>query len=140
MNFSEEFNVWKERAVDVAQAAAAKSKQVAAVVKAKVNIAAEEDKIRKAQIELGKLYYRDFAAGSEQDAAEYLPWCEKITEAKQSIAEQLEIIESMKQTCEACDGEDEEFTVEVAEDAAEKTEEAAPAEAPEAPQAEKTEE
>ena len=67
MSFSDDLNVLKGKAVDAAQMAAAKSKELAAIVKAKVNIAAEQDKIKRAQVELGKLYYRDFVAGSDQE-------------------------------------------------------------------------
>ena len=70
MSFSDDLNVLKGKAVDAAQMAAAKSKELAAIVKAKVNIAAEQDKIKRAQVELGKLYYRAFVAGSDQEAAE----------------------------------------------------------------------
>ena len=86
MNLSENFETAKNIAVEAAQAAARKAKQLAAIAKANVAIYAEEDKVRKAERELGKLYYRDYAVGEEQDSAEYLPWCQKIDESKQTIA------------------------------------------------------
>jgi hypothetical protein len=113
MSFSDDFNVLKGKALDAAQMAAAKSKELAAIVKAKVNIAAEQDKIKRAQMELGKLYYRDFVAGNDQEAAEYLPWCEKITAAKQTIAEQQAIIDAMKAEGNISDEEEAEITIEV---------------------------
>ena len=77
MRFSENFEAAKNMAVEAAQTAAAKAKELAAVAKANISIYAEEDKVKKAEIELGKLYYRDYAVGEELDTAEYLPWCQK---------------------------------------------------------------
>ena len=87
MRFSENFEAAKNIAVEAAQTAAAKAKELAAVAKANISIYAEEDKVKKAEIELGKLYYRDYAVGEELDTAEYLPWCQKIDESKKAIAE-----------------------------------------------------
>ena len=58
MRFSENFEAAKNMAVEAAQTAAAKAKELAAVAKANISIYAEEDKVKKAEIELGKLYYR----------------------------------------------------------------------------------
>lgn len=92
MNFEE----FKDKAVDVAQAAVAKTKDLASIAKAKISIVAEEDKIRKAQLELGKLYYRDYVLGEEMDSAEYLPWCDKITESKAVIEDLKDMIDDIK--------------------------------------------
>ena len=61
-----------------------------------VAIYSEEDKIKKAYSELGKLYYRDYVVGEELDEAEYLPWCQKIDEAKQTIADLRDYIDELK--------------------------------------------
>lgn len=125
---------------EVAQAAAKKSKKAAATARANVSIAQENDKIKKAQIELGKLYYRDFAAGVEPEAAEYLPWCDKITSS-------LQTIDALNESLAAMDEEAPEVEVEVVAEtepavyeetvvpapAAEAAEEAAPAAAEETP-------
>ena len=55
-----------------------------------------EEAVKKAEAELGKLYYRDYAVGEEMDSAEYLPWCQKIDEAKQTIADLQDYIEELK--------------------------------------------
>ena len=83
-------------AAPAAQAAAKKTKKMAEIAKANVSIYAEEDEIKKAEAELGKLYYRDYAVGEEMDSAEYLPWCQKIDEAKQTIADLQDYIEELK--------------------------------------------
>ncbi len=93
MRFSENFEAAKNMAVEAAQTAAAKAKELAAVAKANISIYAEEDKVKKAEIELGKLYYRDYAVGEELDTAEYLPWCQKIDESKKLIEESMNEVE-----------------------------------------------
>ena len=96
MNFSENLENARNFAVSAAQTAAQKAKVLAAIAKANVTIYAEEDKIKKAELQLGKLYYRDYAVGEEMDSAEYLPWCEKISESKKLIAELKDSIDDMK--------------------------------------------
>ena len=73
MGFNESFEAAKNFAVNAAQTAVQKAKVLAAIAKTNVSIYAEEDKIRKAEAQLGKLYYRDYAVGEEMDSAEYLP-------------------------------------------------------------------
>lgn len=86
----------REKATEAAQAAARKTKQLAEIAKANISIHTEEDKIKKAQQELGKLYYRDYVVGEELDEAEYLPLCQQIDEAKQTIADLRDYIEEVK--------------------------------------------
>lgn len=94
------FEQLKDKAVDVAQAAAQKTKDLAAIAKAKITIMTEEEKIRKAQVELGKLYYRDYVLGEEMDSAEYLPWCDKITESKAVIEDLKDMVDDIKTGCD----------------------------------------
>ena len=101
MNLSENFESVKNFAMGAAQSATQKAKVLAAVAKANVSIYAEEDKIRKAEAQLGKLYYRDYAVGEEMDTAEYLPWCQKIDESKKLIAELKDYIDEVKAADEA---------------------------------------
>ena len=96
MAFMDSIDSIREKATEAAQAAARKTKKLAEIAKANVSIYSEEDKIKKAEVELGKLYYRDYAVGEEMDAAEYLPWCQKIDEAKQTIADLRDYIEELK--------------------------------------------
>ena len=75
MRFSENFEAAKNMAVEAAQTAAAKAKELAAVAKANIAIYAEEDKVKKAEIELGKLYYHYHICIliNHQDFWDYLP-------------------------------------------------------------------
>ena len=102
MNLSENFESVKNFAMGAAQTATQKAKVLAAVAKANVSIYAEEDKIRKAEAQLGKLYYRDYAVGEEMDTAEYLPWCQKIDESKKLIAAQGLHRRCKGRRCSAC--------------------------------------
>ena len=96
MAFFDNLNELREKASEAAQTAAKKTKKLAEIAKANVSIYSEEDKIKKAEAELGKLYYRDYAVGEEMDTAEYLPWCQKTDEAKQTIADLRDYIEELK--------------------------------------------
>lgn len=77
----------------LAQTGMAKAKEVADITKLKVANAAEESNIRKAYIELGKLYYAEFSANPGEA---YAPHCEAIAAAKEKIAYNNEKIEDIK--------------------------------------------
>lgn len=85
MPLNDSFDALKNMLAEVAQAASRVTKSAAAVTKANINILSEQDKLKKAYMELGKLYYRDYITGEEPDDAEYLPLCEAITEATKNI-------------------------------------------------------
>lgn len=70
------------RVTDLAQAGAAKARELAEIGKLKVNNAAEEDAIRKAYLEIGKLYYAERALAPE---APYASLCAKIAASKEKI-------------------------------------------------------
>ncbi len=72
----------KEKAVDLAQAGVAKSKVLAEIAKLKAANMSEEDAIKKAYIELGKLYYAERGAAPE---AAYVNSCERIAASKAAI-------------------------------------------------------
>lgn len=118
MNFAENLEHAKNFAIETAMAAKDKAVQLASIAKANIAIYAEEDKIRKAQQQLGQLYYRDYAVGEEMDSAEYLPWCHKIDESNALIAELRDRIEQLRASEEP----------EAEESAEEPTEESEPAE------------
>lgn len=152
MAFTDNLEALKGYAANAAQSAAKKTKQLATIAKANLEIKSEEEKIKKAQIELGKVYYKDYILEEEPDEAEYLPWCDKISESLKLIDNLRTVIEMARAEEEAsCDepvdaeSEPVEETPEApAEDTAPAEAEAAPAEpaedapaeaAPEAPEA-----
>lgn len=135
MNFSENLKNAKNFAIETALAAKDKATQLAAIAKANIAIYAEEDKIKKAQQQLGQLYYRDYAVGEEMDSAEYLPWCSKIDESNAIIAELRDRIAELRARDAAVDAAEE-----AVEEAAEAEEETAPAEEEAAPAEEPAEE
>lgn len=85
MALNDSFETLKNMLTDFAQVATRMTKSAAAVTKANINILSEQDKLKKAYMELGKLYYRDYITGEEPDDAEYLPLCDAITEATKNI-------------------------------------------------------
>ena len=85
MAWNESLEALKGLVAEAAQAAARVTKSAASVTKSNISILTEQDKQKKAYLELGKLYYRDFITGEEPDDAEYLPLCEAITEAAKNI-------------------------------------------------------
>lgn len=96
MDFSETFENIKTKATETAQAAAAKAKTLAQIAKANVEILAEQDKQKKGYLELGKLFYRDYVTGEASDEAEYLPWCDKITDSVKKVNQLRDWIDELK--------------------------------------------
>lgn len=139
MAFSDRFESLKDFAANASQSAAKRSRKLATMAKANIAIQQEEVKVKKAQYELGKVFYKNFVSGEETDMSEYLPLCEKITTS-------LNIIEGLKAEIEQAKAGDEPAAAEEA-PAAEAPAEEAPAEpvipeivvveddAPEAPEA-----
>lgn len=94
MDFKSTFETLKDRATDLAQAGVAQSKRLAEIAKLKTANMAEEDAIKKAYIEIGKLYYAE--KGATPDGA-FAAACEKITASKAVIETNNERIAELKQ-------------------------------------------
>lgn len=94
MDFNETLDALKKIASDMAQTASVAAKRAALVTKTNLEILSQTDKRKKAYLELGKLYYRDFITGEEPDDAEYLPLCDTITEATKAIDKLKSVLEN----------------------------------------------
>ena len=94
MDFKSTFENLRDRATDLAQAGVAQSKRLAEIAKLKTANMAEEDAIKKAYMEIGKLYYAE--QGATPDGA-YAAACEKITAAKAAIEANNDRIAELKQ-------------------------------------------
>lgn len=94
MDIKSTFESLKDRATDLAQAGVAQSKRLAEIAKLKAANMAEEDAIKKAYIEIGKLYYAE--QGASPDGA-FAAACEKITASKAAIETNNERIAELKQ-------------------------------------------
>jgi hypothetical protein len=81
-----------QQAADLAQQGANRSRQLAGVAKLKAANLGEEDTIRKAYAELGKIY---FAKYGEHPEDEFAAACETIIEAQAAIAANNATIEEM---------------------------------------------
>lgn len=82
-----------EKAVEIAKAGTAKAKQLAEIAKLKADNLSQEEAIRKAYQELGKLYYELYNAQAE---GEYAQHCTAINEAKATIESNNAKIEELK--------------------------------------------
>ena len=110
------FDNFKEKATDLVQAGAAQSKRLAEIAKLKTANMAEEDAIKKAYLELGKLYYAE--KGATPDAA-YAASCEKITASRAAIETNNERLAELKEKGGDTDADfdiDPDFAVEDEED------------------------
>ena len=83
----------KDKATDLAQAGVAQSKRLAEIAKLKVSNMGEEDTIKRAYIEIGKLYYAEKGAAPE---GAYVAACEKITAARAAIETNNDRIAELK--------------------------------------------
>lgn len=95
MDFKSTFENLKDKAADLAQAGVAQSKRLAEIAKLKTANMAEEDTIKKAYVEIGKLYYAE--QGAAPDGA-YAAACEKITASKAAIEANNDRIAELKQS------------------------------------------
>ena len=91
------FDNFKEKATDLAQAGVAQSKRLAEIAKLKTANMGEEDTIKKAYIELGKLYYAEKGAAPE---AAYAASCENITAATAAIEANNDRIAELKSSAD----------------------------------------
>lgn len=94
MDFKDTFDTLKDKATDLAQAGVAQSKRLAEIAKLKMANMAEEDAIKKAYLEIGKLYYAEQGA---TPGGAYAAACEKITASKAVIETNNERIAELKQ-------------------------------------------
>lgn len=92
------FDNFKEKAADLAQAGVAQSKRLAEIAKLKTANMGEEDTIKKAYVEIGKLYYAE--KGTAPEGA-YAAACEKITASRAAIEVNNERIAELKDSGEA---------------------------------------
>ena len=128
MDLKSTFESLKGKATDLAQAGVAQSKRLAEIAKLKAANMAEEDSIKKAYLELGKLYYAENGAAPE---GAYAAACEQITASKALIETNNERIDELKQTVNAGAEAELEDAIEIAEaEVLEVAEEIQPEEAP----------
>lgn len=112
MDLKSTFESLKGKATDLAQAGVAQSKRLAEIAKLKTANMAEEDAIKKAYLELGKLYYAENGAAPE---GAYAAACEQITASKALIETNNERIAELKQTVNAGAEAELEDAIEIAE-------------------------
>ena len=90
------FDNLKEKVKIAASATVDATKQFAIISKCKMQIAAEQEKIRSLYAKLGKLYYKDFITDEEPDEAEYNPLCKQISNHYRKISALRDRIEEVR--------------------------------------------
>lgn len=95
MGWRDTLDLLKDKTVDLAQAGVAQSKRLAEIAKLKAANMAEEDAIKKAYTEIGKLYYAEKGAVAE---GPYASACEKITASKAAIEVNNDRIAELKES------------------------------------------
>lgn len=116
------FDNLMEKATDIAQTGVAKSKQLAEIAKLKTSNMAEEDTIKKAYVEIGKLYYAEKGQAPE---GPYAAACERITAARAAVEANNDRIAQLKADLGDSAEEAAEAVEEAAEEVKETVEEAA---------------
>lgn len=96
-------------ASDAAQSAAKTARYIALVSKKRVEIAREQEKIRRLYAKLGKVYYKDYVTDEEPDDAEYAPICNAISDSFRRINTLKEELSDAKDAYRA-DKEEEELS------------------------------
>lgn len=94
MELKDTFENLRDKATDLAQAGVAQTRRLAEIAKLKMANMSEEDAIKKAYIEIGKLYYAE--QGATPDGA-FAAACERITASKAVIETNNERIAELKQ-------------------------------------------
>lgn len=122
-----DFDSLKDKAMDLAQTGMSKSKQIGEIAKLNLANVAEEDAIRKAYIEIGKLYYAERGMAPEPA---YAALCEKITAAKVNIEENKNRVEELKAAGNVTDAQVETVVEDLAQDPVPPAEEDVPPEIP----------
>ena len=110
-----DFDSLKDKAKDLAQTGVSKSKQLGEIAKLNLANVAEEDSIKKAYIEIGKLYYAERGMAPEPA---YAALCEKITAAKVNIEENKNKVEELKASGHVTEAEVETLVEDLAQDPA----------------------
>ena len=108
-----DFDRLKERAGELAQAGVAKAKQLTEIGKLKMQSSSERDSIRRAYLELGKLYYAERGSAPEPG---YADLCQKVTNAMAKIEYNNERIADIKAAGHLTDEEVEDASYEDDED------------------------
>jgi hypothetical protein len=99
------FEKFRDKALNLAEVGMSKAKEVGEIAKLNLAIASEEENIKKAYIEIGKLYY---AAKALNPDPEYAEFCLKNGECKAKIdlnKAKIAQIKADDQTCSCCDAE-----------------------------------
>lgn len=103
---------WMETIRGKATEAAQAAQKVAKMAKIRISIAGEEERIKKAYVELGKLCYEDYLTDTVSGGEAYLPWHQKIDAARQQIQLLREQLAQLKEDGAEEDCDEHDFVLE----------------------------
>ena len=101
-----DFGAIKAKAMELTNTGVAKAKELSEIGKLKVQNVSEQDEMRRAYMELGKLYYEQHGENPEEGYAEL---CKKVADSKAKIAYNNERIADIKAAGNLSDDEVEEL-------------------------------
>ena len=95
-----DFESLKAKARELTNTGVSKAKELTEIGKLKVQNATEQEAIKKAYIEIGKLYFAERGSAPE---APYAALCQQITESNEKIAYNNERIEDIRSAGKVCE-------------------------------------
>ena len=95
------YEEFKKKAKKAADATVDAARQFAIISKCKMQIIAEQEKIRGLYTKLGRVYYKDYITDEEPDEAEYQPLCDSISAHYRRISKLRDIINEVKNNSES---------------------------------------
>ncbi len=95
------YEEFKRKAKKAADATVDAARQFAILSKCKMQIIAEQEKIRSLYTKLGKVYYKDYITDEEPDEAEYQPLCDSISFHYRRISKLRDLMNEVKNNSEA---------------------------------------
>ncbi len=79
-----------------AETAVKQTKTAAAITKVKLEIASQEDKLKKCYTNLGWIFFRDYENQAEAVMEEYQPWCDRASAAKAELKKLNQQLEELR--------------------------------------------
>ena len=95
------YEEFKRKAKKAADATVDAARQFAIISKCRMQIIAEQEKIRSLYTKLGRVYYKDYITDEEPDEAEYQPLCDSISALYRKISKLRDIMNEAKNNGEA---------------------------------------
>ena len=104
-----DWNTWKDRVMDLTRTGVGKAKQLGEIAKLNLDNLSEEEKIKKAYVEIGQKYYE---LNKDAPEVEYAEWFNQIVTAQTNIAANKDKIADLKKEGDITEEEMQELALE----------------------------